>query len=119
MSEAGRQYVYEHMRKIEEYDGVDYLQGATGDIHCIVPRCKRGDIHVREEERCVPHVYRGQTNGHLRALIVPDKPSNKPYTELHVHVHVSEVAMKHLAPRKIVIAERFRSHRSEILGTAR
>ena len=94
---------------------MDYLQGATGDIHCIVTRCKRGDIC--KEERCVPHVYRGQTNGLLRALIVPDKPSNKPYTELHLHV--SEVVMKHLASRKIVIAERFRCHKREILGTAR
>ena len=49
--------------------------GATGDIHCIVPQCKRGVI--REEERCIPHVYRGKNKW---SLIAPDKPSNKPYT---------------------------------------
>ena len=47
------------------------------------------------------------TYGLLRALIAPDKPSETSYDDL------AEALTSHLAPKKIVIAERFRFHKRE------
>ena len=47
------------------------------------------------------------TYGLLQALIAPDKPSETSYDE------IAEALTKHLAPKKIVIAEMFRFHKRE------
>ncbi|XP_038069806.1 uncharacterized protein K02A2.6-like [Patiria miniata] len=48
-----------------------------------------------------------KTYGLLKNLIAPEKPSTKSYTEL------VDVLRKHLAPKPLVIAERFRFHKRD------
>ena len=44
----------------------------------------------------------------LRNLLAPEKPSEKKYTEL------TEAMKKHLKPKPIVIAERFKFHKRKL-----
>ena len=48
-----------------------------------------------------------RTYGLLRSLTTPDKSSEKPYTE------IVDTLSRHLSPKPLVIAERFRFHKRD------
>ena len=61
-----------------------------------------------KEDRAVAvllSVMGAKTYNLLRSLIVPDKPGEKSFTE------ITDVLKKHLNPKPLLIAERFRFHK--------
>ena len=91
--------------KIEEFDS------ATEDWRSYLERLEHylGANQIKEEVKTAAFLscIGKRTFGLLRALTAPKKPGEKSYEEL------VEILTKHLAPKPLVIAERYRFHKRD------
>ena len=91
--------------KIEEFDS------ATEDWRSYLERLEHylGANRIKEEVKTAAFLscIGKRTFGLLRALTAPKKPGEKSYEEL------VEILTKHLAPKPLVIAERYRFHKRD------
>lgn len=73
--------------------------------------CVANEIEDERKVAVLFSVMGAKTYNLLRSLIVPAKPSDKTFTE------ITELLQKHLNPKPLVIAERFRFHKRNQLKT--
>ena len=94
-----------HVGKVEEFDG------AVDDWPSYMERLEHffdaNKIGAEQKKAAFLACIGKRTYGLLRALTVPGKPADKTYKEL------VELLTKHLAPKPLLIAERYRFHKRD------